>query len=147
MWPSWPSSCLKMTYLIYSVYLGTADDLPEGGKKLLSLSPLPAAKNPPPSVHLKPITKWLPVTVIWLSILTILNRLWIVYASLSYGSEGDCTGLGINFWSVSFLIFLFVGLADLSMGKKGALGKLLRITSRTLVFYNQHVCQNCSLNW
>ena len=37
-----------MTYLIYSVYLGTADDLPEGGKKLLSLSPLPAAKNPRP---------------------------------------------------------------------------------------------------
>ena len=115
------------------------DGLPEGGKKLLSLSPLPAAKNPPPSVHLKPITKWLPVTVIWLSILTILRikrGLWIVYASLSYGSEGDCTGLCINFWSVSFLIFLFLALADLSMGKKGALGKLFLITSRTLIFYH-----------
>ena len=85
------------------------------------------------------IWKRLPVTVIWLSILTILRKtrgLWIVYASLSYCSGEDCTGLSINFWSVSFLIFLFLALADLSMGKKGALGKIFRITSRTLVFYN-----------
>ena len=45
----------------------------------------------------------------------------------------------INFLSLSFLIFLFVALADLSMGKKGALGKLFRRTSRTLVFYNAHL--------
>ena len=134
LWPSWLSFCLTLLSHLHFIF-GEADGL-EGDKKPLSLSQLPAAIPPPPSRY---IWNRLPVTVIWISILTILRKtrgLWIVYASLSYCSEEDCTGLCINFWSVSFLIFLFLALADLSMGKKGALGKIFRITSRTLVFYN-----------
>ena len=123
-------------YLIYISSLGRRTVWKETRNRFPCLSSPPLYPPPPPSRY---IWNRLPVTVIWISILTSLRKtrgLWIVYASLSYCSEEDCTGLCINFWSVSFLIFLFLALADLSMGKKGALGKIFRITSRTLVFYN-----------
>ena len=118
------------------VYLGGGRRFRRGQETAFLIS-VPHRYKLAPSVHLKPITNGLPVAVSfrsWGSYEKMGDRVNSLRDSLLRFWSG-CTALCIKFWSVVFLIFLFVALADLSMGKKGALGKLFCITSRTLKFW------------